>query len=337
VAKWIQDDTKTKVFVPGGTETLIELREIHGTRTEAFTNVSGNPVYKVKLECPVDQYYYARACLLGGPEKWPFSSAPLNIDPILQPVCVSVEAVTDGTKATTDSDKQILNYINKMLLDVTFLPRVGDYIIDHNSQHVYYEDKLEHVNETRPLSNLAFCWGLTTETAPTQAQAKVLTHQEVPVLFEPGFTLTHTIEGWCRDIPETLRNEADDADITAIGTVNQHEYESLNLHRKFPAKTLLLRAIIAESAFSFRSYWYPGAPSTTPNRDLGGKPTVTLRLIYQYKKDGWQRFYRVPIGDGAAPPGLYYIRRNDQVAGYPPYTPFPVANHKTFLFTGTPV
>lgn len=331
--KWIQDATKEKVFIPGAEgapeDISIILREVHGTRIEAFTNVSGNPVYKVRLECPVSQYYYARACLLGGPEYWPFWISGNDI--IKVPTCVSVEVSTDSTRASTDADGQVLNYANKMLLDVTYVPRVGSYIEDFNSQHVYWEDKLEHVNETRPFSNLAFVWGLTTTTAPTEGQAKPLTHQEVPVLFQPGYTLTHTIEGWCRDIPETLRNEADTEDIEVIGTVNKEAYESLNLRKTFPAKTLMLRNIIAETAFSFRSYWYPGSSSTLPNYDLSGYPTTTLRLIYQYKKEGWQRFYRVPVGDGALPEGYYYIRRNDKVAGYPPYVPFPVADHNTFL------
>ena len=135
---------------------------------------------------------------------------------------------------------------------------------------------------------------------------------ETPVRFERGETLTHIIEGW------TLETDTLTA---AIGTVASSAYTTVPSYpvpKTYAAETLLLKNVIITPAMTFRSY---------RTDTVMGLPTYILKLVYEYKSQGWQKFYRNDSITNQS--GYYGIRYNS-----PPYgliNPFPVSDHSKWL------
>lgn len=288
-------------------------REIPGTRQESFNNVSGVPVYNVRLEIPKANREEALAALLGIPETWPHITVFSNVR------VISANIVTDKGYYTTDSDGQTCDPANNFLVDMVYTPRPGKYLMDESAQDQYWEDILEPRNESRPLDPTHFIWGNTDDTLPNDLD-RTLAAQEAPVKYEPGETLTHIIEGWTYDTSSIGLFQ---------GTCNAADYVSPTLNRTFESGTLLLKNVQITKEVSFRSYRQPSGSPVWPLLEFSGKFTPKLKFIYEYKKDGWQRFYRYDTNTNVYPPGYYYIRFAE-----PPYAkfePFPLADHSPWL------
>lgn len=300
MTKWISDGS-------------IIVKEAQNTRSEQHNSISGMPMFNVRLEIPTAQLKPALARLLGIPEAWPH-------DTILQNVkAVSANIVVHTGESTTDGDGVICLYSDPTLVDMTYSLRTGMYVIDDGGNDVYWEDTIEPSAEYRPENHLNFIWGNTTNTVPNDKD-RTLSPDGVPSKFEPAETLTHTVEGW-PFVTEGLE--------LFIGTVNFDFYQSPILDRTFNSGTLLLKSIQISKGISFISYREPFGSPVFPLREMSGKMTPTLKFIYQYKKNGWDRFWRADSDTANYPSGYYYIRHRD-----PPhakYDPFPPADHSKWL------
>lgn len=289
---WIQDET-------------VYCAEVHGTRHENHGSINGTPSFNVRLEVLFSQYAIAISKLLGTPEFWPIAGLK-NIR------AVSVNVVTNESGGFTDVKKQVIGY-DKMLLDVTYIARKGQYVYLYNQKRGYMEDTSELRNESKPEFYKNVIWG-DKNSISTVPNDKIPLHpDEVPTRFEPGQNITHIIEGWVEEgagTQEEIKNY--------IGTVNAHEYVSVNLNQRFAIGTLLLLSYTAEPSFSFISY-----DATTTQY---GKPTAILKLNYAYRPNGWEKFWRNRL-DGES--GYYYILKNNDP--WDPYVPFPLKDHRPFL------
>lgn len=288
----------------------VACREVSGTRHESYNSLSGSPTFKVRLEVPAGQVKLAKAKLLGKPETWPHDSIFLGASVV---ACVACEEVTDQGAYTTDADGQLCNYINNHLLDCTYIARAGIYVEDMNSEDVYWDDEIKPRFESRPADNMMLMWGGTDEQSIPQNKVP-LNPDAAPPIFQGGETLTHTIEGWTLETA-TLQD--------VIGTCNDELYVSVPLHnREYSAGTLMLRNYEIIHSFSFRSYRIFSA-----QEPFSGKPTITLKLYYEYRKDGWQKFWRVnPDLQQAVYEFIRYIKSPHDI-----FNPFPVVSHAKWL------
>lgn len=320
MAKWIQD------FSVGGATIQIPVSEVQGFHKQIHNAISGSPIFSTRLIIPWGEVPLALSRLLGVPERWPHPTTFNNMR------CISAEIFADGGAYTTDGDRQIMYPSDNAFVDVTYTQRNGIYVTDYNGQNVYWEDTLEPRLESIPMNAKDLIWGkLEDETVPTD---KIPLHpDEAPSKYEPGATLIHLIEGW--GFP------TDDIGFY-LGTTNDEAYYSYNLNRLFPAKTLMLRNWNEIQQMSFRSWRTPMVPPPSPPnnddpttgvsddgapKDRSGWPTSTLRLIYEYKKEGWEKFWRNDVKDNVS--GWYYIKRNgDPWSTVKPYLPF---GHNPFL------
>lgn len=299
MARWISDGS-------------IVCKEVSPSHGETHNNISGNPLFRARLKVLWNEAQLAKSKLCGEPEDWPHQTIFQNVK------CVSCEITPDGGAYTVDSDGEILAY-QYAFLDVTYAPRPGVYLEDYNNQDVYWYDELDPRVETKPMNHQVLIWG---GDDPAQVpQNKIPLHpDEAPTRYFTGQTLRHTIEGWCI--------ETDDlADY--IGTVNADEYYSPVLLRTFPAETLLLRSLAITREISFRSYRQPtsGPPPVPPSFDPSGLFTNKLLMTYEYKKEGWNRFYRNDPDTNTS--GYYYIRYD--TSPYDTIEPAPVVNHDKWL------
>lgn len=301
MAKWISDGS-------------VICKEVQGTRAETHNSVTGVPSFRVRLEVPRAQYKTALAKILGIPEQWPYT------DTVFSNVrAISGELVPDAGAYTTDGDSQLTIPTNPCLVDFTYAPRTGKYIIDDSGEDAYWEDILEPRNETIPLNHLNFIWGNTTDTVPNDKK-RTLSADGCPAKFEPGDTLTHIIEGWVRD---TSGLEL------FVGTCSQDNYTSPVLNRTFQGGTLLLKNVQITKTISFRSYREPFGSPVFPLIEFSGKATPYLKFVYEYRPKGWQKFYRTDPNKALYPPGYYYIRHHDPP--YDKFEPFPNADHSPWM------
>jgi hypothetical protein len=313
MTKWIQDFTIASV-----TQNL-PCDEVHITHVEAYNSLSGNPQYQVRLAVDWASRYLAITRLLGVPEQWPYTT------PFDKVYAVEARIVNDQGAYTADADAQVIQYTEKALIDVTYMPRNGVYRVLTTSdpvgggtinQPVYIDDVEKPRTETVPMNHMNFFWGDTTGTAPAD-KSKVLLSQESPTIFNIGQTLVHTIEGWCGAL--------DVSDF--VGTVNQYAYTSPVNGRTYGAGTLMLRDYSLTRAFNFRSYRLLGDPAPTASFiDFARIAGVNLQMVYEYKSLGWERFFHTALN---ATPGYHYIHRRE--SPYTKFTPFPVANHSIFF------
>jgi len=262
---------------------------------------------------------------LGKPQPWPH---PTVFDKaISDATAVSIQLINDKGDALTDSSKQKFEYKHFAIFDVVYMARKGLYFLNNNDEEIYVEDEIQHRVETQPMNHLLLKWGKNSSSAVTLtegAAAPSLTFNEAPVKFGIGETIVKTIEGWCCDL----------SNVAVEGTVNDSALHSFILDRDFPALTLKLRSITATPLFSFRSYRdeNPSGPPPTPTPPLpkryerSGRTTLTLRLQYEYREDGWERFWRNT--PKAAEAGYYHM-----IDSEPPYAnviPFPAVDHKAY-------
>lgn len=318
--KWLRNSTAAEVYDPYNGE--IFLREVHNTHAESHNSIGGNPTFRVRLECPWQYKKNAISRLLGRPEIWPKDTVLQNM------YAVSAEVISDGAEGVTDNDGQIIEYPHNALIDVTYAQRPGIYYYHAGfgvDEWLYIYDEISHRNEAFPLDHNKFIWGDSTNPATVPTDKLTLTPYEAPVEYLPGYTFTRTIEGWCMDVPKS-----DLLTGPIPGTTNLHDCASINLKRKFKAGTLLYRTAIITTGISFRSYRFPVPGGVLPPKyDLSGLPTMTLKLIYEYREDGWDKFRRVKVTSSGIEVGWYYILANGGT--YPKYDPFPRTDHRIFL------
>lgn len=275
----------------------IGLVEVEGTKREVFNSVSGVPNYTVQVACPFASRKDALKKLLGNPEKWPHDT----IFPYVY--CIAADVVSDG-EYTTDADEQILHSTNS-ILQLTYAPRNGVYISeDYFNKPVYWLDEIEPRYESRPVPHRNFFWGNTDTSIPTE-KMPLLDGDEAPQKSEAGVSLVHTIEGWQEYAYYDLM-------LASCGTTNSAAYTSPILGKTFAAGTLLLRNATIVPSYTHVSY------------KLGVK-TYTVKLFYEWKANGWQKFWR----NYGPSPDYYYIRHN--TSPYAVYNPFPMQSHSTWM------
>lgn len=321
MAKWIKDW--------GSGPSSIVCREVHGSHSQVHNALSGNPQFIARLEIGWNDLQIAVTRILGQPSIWPHPTTLRNV------VAVDARVINDLAAYGSDADLQVINYAHHALVDVTFIPRNGyymtltniptiagtsDYPVDASGQHVYWDDVIESRFETLPQTPKNFIWGNTTGTTPSTITNNLLPG-EVPPKFEPGETLIHTIEGWSGST-----FNIDNFLGTVVTLPGPIPYFSLPLRKSFADKTLMLRAYSIQKSFSFRSYREP-VVAATGFFDFNGRATQTLKLIYEFKKNGWEKFWRTDytsqIND------YYYIMWASDPSKK--YIPFPVRDHSIFL------
>lgn len=314
----------------------IQCREVHSTHTETHNTISGNPLYKARLEIPWDSLMMALSRLLGAPERWPFNGLHFPFGQFYNIVAVSAEVINDaGSYVTNSGYEEVIHYDEAALIDVTYMPRIGKYItvpekvvsdgegdpVTFPPMDVYIEDRVQPRYESIPEHHRNLIWGDTTDVVPTDK--KMLHPDEVPSRGNPGLTLIHTIEGYDRSISEL------DA---LVGTVTNADYTPTTKGRKkFPSGTLFLRTYEVEDRYTFRSYRIKkDPPPPTPGFDVYGLSTPVLKLVYEYKKEGWEKFWRNNSSPTVNASGYYYIRYSQPP--YAKYVRFQPADHSAFLF-----
>jgi hypothetical protein len=297
MAKWIADGS-------------ISLREIPGTRIESHSTVTGMPIYNVRLEVPVGQLKNAISKLLGNPEIWPHTDTVItNIR------AIAANLVQESGRYSTDGDGQLaLLTVNPHLIDVTYTARPGLYTTLVGVA-AYIDDVMGPRIESIPLDHRQIVWGGTANNVIIPISQQLLISPDVtPSTYIPGEQLEHTIEGWT--FTTTTMS-------SLIGTVNNAAYTSVPLYnRTFPIGTLLLRNIQITKGMSFNSYKL--APYPWP-----GITTLQVKMIYEYKAQGWDKFYRLGTVSGVNVTGYYYMRHKSQP--YDLVVPFPLADHTPYL------
>ncbi len=283
-------------WIPSFASGSIPVKEVKGSHKESHNAINSNPSYHARLEVPWASRNDAISALLGTPESWPKTPLMSNV------VCVSAELVNDNGGYSYDDE--IIIYSQYALIDCVYMPRIGAYVVDANGEDVYWLDEDSPRIESKPMNHQNLIWGDTTEAGVPNDKIQ-LSPEEAPPRYEPGDSLVHTIEGWTIDY--------DDID-TLIGTVHSEPYFSPVTGKTYAADTLMLRNYGATRGFSFRSY-----------RD--GQPTVTLKLYYEFKGTGWNRFWRIDLKNKTE--DYYYIRQN--VDPYNRVDPFPAADHTKYL------
>lgn len=285
---------------------------MHGARVEEYHSITGNPTFRTRLECLWNERHTVVRDLLGLPAFWPETSLFQNV------VCVAARVVGDNSIHAQHIDNEVIIYTEKALIDVTYIARPGKYVIDWYQQPVYWYDEIKPRLETLPRDHRMFVWGLTTDVTPTDAQVSPMTSSEVPVDFIPGETFIRNIEGFAQTMDLS----------TYIGTVTNAEHSSYQLGRKFPAGTLLCRNIEITPGYSFRSFRsFTGSPPGPTGFDPSGRNTYQLKVIYEFRKEGWEKWRRFDYGAGVL--DWYYVRYNK--ATYPKATPFPLTDHNLLL------
>lgn len=258
----------------------IVCREVHATHNEQHSSISGNPTCNARIAVPYSQLEDAVAALLGGPEIWPKATSVIQ-----NLVCVSARVDNDTGRYTTDSNGEIINYNVFALLDLTYMARAGIYVIDQNGEDVFWNDEISPRIEAKPLNHTLLIWG--NQGGSGAITQKVDLHSdEAPSKYDNGISLVHTIEGF--DIGH------DDL-IDLVNTVHNAEYISPMNGRIYPASTLLLRSFSELVHYNFKSY-------------RAGVLSTTLKLNYEEKAVGWNRFYRNDIVNKVE--GYYTIHQN---------------------------
>lgn len=301
MTKWLSDGS----FV---------VKEVPDSRSENHNTVSGSPIYSVQLEVPAANLKDIQRAILGLPEKWPHPT-PLN-----NVYAIGSSVTSDKGEYNTDSDAQLAYVVNNYLVTFTYAPRTGIYTTVEGNYTAYVDDIIEPRNESHPLDPNKFIWGNTSDTVPNNTK-RTLAASEAPVKQEGGETLTHTVEGW-----PAVTSDLDQA----LFTCNNAVYTSLVLKRIFDIGTLLLKSIQVTKGFTFASYRAPLSGPVDPGIiDYSGIAAPILKFIYEYKKTGWQRFYRYDADQTSFPAGYYYIRYAN--SPYPKFEPFPLTDHTDWL------
>lgn len=301
MAKWISDPLPSWMTSPPAN---IPCREVHASHVESHSAIAGNPTFNAKIAVLYSSLQDAISVLVGRPEIWPKNTS------IIQDItCVSAQVNNDTGRYTTDADQQIIDYSLYALLDLVYMARAGVYLVDENSQDVFWNDENEPRVESRPMNHKLLIWGDTTNPA-TVPQSKIQLHSdEAPPYYDNGTNLIHTIEGF--------NINYDDLD-ALIGTVHNATYISpvtagSNI-KIYPANTLLLDTYSVFNHYNFKSY-----------RD--GAISTTLKLFYKFKSIGWNKFWR--NGLTPATTGYHYMRHNRDP--WDIFDPFPLVSHLKYL------
>ena len=337
MTKWIEDWTDT-----GGSHSIVA-DEVHGTHNESHNALSGNPQFNVRLAIAWDDVPIAISRLLGQPCRWPkatpFPPSVIELTlPLARIVAIDARVANDQAAYNTDGDKQIIDYLTHGLVDVTYVPRNGVYYkltTDDPAgggpinQPVYINDEEKPRTETIPLDYNKFIWGDTDVADPTPPPApptdktQKLLPAEAPVRFDIGQTLVHTVEGWCGFGPIGALELGD-----YIGSVTQHDYVSPVTGKSYAKGTLMLRNYNIVKNFNFRSYRALDDPVPTDTfLDFAGRAVPTVEFIYEYRRVGWERFFRPNFGTNTS--GYYYIHY--ATSPYDNYIPFPVKDHRLWM------
>lgn len=278
----------------------IVCREVHTTHRETHNTLISNPVFNATVAVQYSQLEDAIRELLGGPQLWPKPTTNLN-----NVVCVEVKFNNDQGRYTTDSNGETIDYTLYGLLDLTYMPRKGRYLIDLNGQDVYWDDEVEPRLESRPMEKSGLIWGDITDPDLVPQIRLDLQADEVPSRYEAGETLVHTIEGF----------DLDYSDLSGLlATLHNALYVSPITGLLYGAGTLMLKHFQEIKHYNYKSY-------------QSGNVSTTLKLIYEYKEVGWNKFWRNDTTGNTT--GYYYIRQNA-----PPYNrvdPFPEVSHIKYL------
>lgn len=254
-------------------------REVHATHNEQHSSISGNPTFNARIAVPYSQLEDAVSALLGGPEEWPKATSIIQ-----NPACVSVRVDNDTGRYTTDSNGEVINYNVFALLDLTYMARAGAYVTDQNSQDVFWNDEASPRIEGKPMNHTLLIWG--NQGGSGTPNEKVQLHSdETPTKYDNGISLIHTIEGFDIDYSDL---------ISLVNTVHNASYVSPITGVVYAANNLILRSYSELNHFNFKSY-RTGATSTT------------LKLNYEFKDVGWNRFWRNDLINNSS--GYYTIHR----------------------------
>lgn len=274
-------------------------REVHSTHTEQHGTIGGNPTFNATIAVAWSELEEAVSLLLGGPEIWPKATSIIET-----PVCVSVRVNNDRGRYTTDSNGEVINYNIYALLDLTYMARGGGYVTGKDGQDLFWNDEVGPRIESRPMNHNLLIWG-NQGGSGLPSQKVQLTPDEVPSKYENGTSLTHTIEGW---------NDYTDDLTDLISTTNQDPYSSPLTGVVYNEGTLLLRDYAEIPAYNFISY-------------RTGVIGTNLKLFYEFKKEGWQVFWRNDLVGKTT--GYYAIHQADDP--YNQVLPFPMADHTRYL------
>lgn len=278
----------------------IVCREVHTTHRESHSTLAGNPTFTATVAVPYSQLADAVSDLLGGPQLWPKPTTILQ-----NVVCVEVKPNNDQGRYTTDSNGETIDYSLFALLDLIYMPRKGRYLIDSNGQDVYWDDEVEPRLESRPYAKDLLIWGDSVDPNLTPQVRIDLHSDEVPSKYEAGETLVHTIEGF----------DIDYSDLSGLlATVHDALYVSPITGLLYGAEALMLKHFQTIKHYNYKSY-------------QSGNVSTTLKLIYEYKEIGWNKFYRNDVIGGVT--GYYFIRQN--TSPYNRVDPFPVVSHDKYL------
>lgn len=270
-----------------------EVYEVFGTRLERDGTVSG-AIPSAEVQVAVHKYDApeAKRAFLGGwntsipgkPAIWPYTG-------VHELYCVGCQQ-TNVNMAFSVNQEELLE-TDYVFFNLSYTAKLGRYMLGGGGITYYIEDSLEPRYETRPLQHSLYCWS-TIETGETAK--RVLTSNEAPVKSNSGFTLLHTVSGYFT-LPTDLEQ--------LLGTTAHGNYTSPNLNKNFdPSSTsgydgvLLLRTVNVVQEFTANSY-------------LGDQPTYTLKCRYEYKKEGWNQFWR----SSRVSPGGFYDRIQFQNLG----------------------
>lgn len=295
----------------------VDAYEVMGTRNESDGTLPGNmPTASVTIAVARESAVEARNVLLGGrqlplgsgtPRTWPY----LSIDTLY---CVgAARRNVQGDFQAVNEEKLNTDWV---FLDLQYTARLGRYIVKPNEHRAYYvEDSLEPRFESRPLNHSHYEWATLLGTDTTRHP---ISSNEAPVKSLSGFTLLHKVSGFLNipnDIESYIGTTAR-ASVANPGII----YTSQNLGKQFAESpspnsesTLLLRTVNIVQEYSHNSY-------------LFNQPTFTLICRYEFKAEGWNRFWRPLL---TATGGYDYIRNTKTGVNQ---TFFPPEDHSAWLF-----
>lgn len=278
----------------------LDIQEIHSFRNEDDGTLSGNPQYSTRLEVPYQQLSALKTALLGEPEGWPHLSSIIQ-----DVVCVQCKIKDDVSSYTTDSTGSLIHYDGNVFVDVVYMPRVGRYVVDANGEDVYWNDETAPRIESRPIPHKTLIWGTTTSPTSIPNDKIPLHSDEAPSIYENAQSLIHTIESWDIDFSDLK---------SLVGTVHNASYVSPVSGDVYAAGTLLLKNYANSQGYYFTSYRH-------------GASSAQLKLFYEFRGVGWQRFWRNDIINNTQ--GYYYILRNANP--WDAMEPFPQTSHNKYL------
>lgn len=298
----------------------IDAYEVMGTRVETDGTLPGHlPTASVTIAVSKDDARRARDVLLGGnplptgggiPMTWP--SVYGSIEKLY---CVS--AVRRNVQGAFSVQSQELLATDWVFLDLQYTARLGKYVIKTSENIAYYvEDSLEPRFESRPLNHTHYEWYT---LLSGQTLRSPVSSNEAPIKTLSGLTLVHKVSGFLT-LPDDSVVGLQGGFESLMGTVADRKYTSPNLSMDFflsyisaAEGTLMLRTINVVQEYSHNSY-------------IGNQPTFTLICRYEYKREGWNLFWRPKLSTNG---DWDYMRNSNSGVTQ---TFFPMADHSTWLF-----